>query len=161
MSGRTSARLAQLSERERFLLGVMTLVALPLAVFFLGVQPLLDARDTAARQAQEAAALRDWVAAQVRVFPEDAQAQAAQTSGAIGITGIEDGLVAWGVRDAVSQLANRDNGVDIAFDAVPFDLLGQWLVSQTPDWGYDIRAFRVEMVSLGLVNARFELEPAR
>jgi len=51
MKGGLAYLLAQLSDRERLLLALMALVAVPLAVVFLGVMPMLDARDKAEQAA--------------------------------------------------------------------------------------------------------------
>ncbi|MCG6902171.1 MAG: type II secretion system protein M [Rhodobacter sp.] len=156
--------LAQLSGRERALLLVFALFAVPLAVIFLLVLPLLETRDAAREQATQAAATLAWVSDQVRAYPADTDApgQAASTGAAsMGISAIEESLVRAGLRQYVSQLANRTGGgVDLALQSVPFDQLGGWLREMTPLWGYRIAAFRFEAGDPGLVNATFELEPA-
>lgn len=160
MKGGLAYALAQLSDRERWLLAVFALVAAPVGVIFLAVLPMLDARDAAQRQAREAEALLAWVADQVRVMPEDAGPTGAEASApaTLGIAAIEDSLVAAGLRDQVAQLANRgDGGVDLSLQDAPFDLLSQWLRQMEGRWGYRLAAFRFEASDPGLVNAVFEL----
>jgi len=164
-AGRIIYTLAQLSERERLLLTLLGVVVVPLAVIFLAVLPLMQARDAARAQAAEATAMLDWVAVQVRALPAEGTELPMAEVGIgdpIGISGIEESLVRGDLRAQVSQLSNRPGGgIDLALEAAPFDLLGAWLLAMTPDWGYRIAAFRIEAVEPGLVNATFELEAAQ
>ena len=164
-AGRIIYALARMSERERLLLTLLGVVVVPLAVIFLAVLPLMQARDAARAQATEAAAMLDWVATQVRALPaEGAEAATAPdaNTGPIGISGIEESLVRGDLRAQVSQLSNRpQGGIDLALEAAPFELLGAWLQAMTPLWGYRIAAFRIEAAEPGLVNATFELEAAQ
>jgi len=60
----------------------------------------------------------------------------------------------------VIDLSNRDGGgVDLALEAVAFETLASWLAEVSPDWGYRIVAFRIDLDDPGLVRATFELEP--
>lgn len=159
-AGRLIYALAQLSERERLLLLILSVVVIPLAVVFLAIMPLMQARDAAETAAFEARGLRNWVADQVRVLPAQGDATESQplaSTDPIGISGIEGSLVRVDLRPHVSALANRENGVDVALEEAPFDNLGNWLMAMTPVWGYSIAAFRIEATSPGLVNASFEL----
>jgi len=152
--------LAQLSERERALVLILTVIVLPLAVVFLAVMPLMEARDRAANAAQEARATLNWVSDQVRSLPVDASATGTVASGPdpIGISGIEESLVSFALRDFAKQLANRaDGGVDLALEEAPFEALSGWMQSALPELGYDLRAFRIDAASPGKVNAQFEL----
>jgi type II secretory pathway component PulM len=154
--------LAQLSERERWLLVILGAVVVPVAVVTLAVLPMLDARDAARAEARAALGLRDWVAEQVRNFPQEAVAEApiGADNPPIGLSGLEDSLRRVGLRDQVTQLANRaDGGVDLALEAAEFALLGDWLDAMVPLWGYDLAGFRIEAADPGLVNAEFLLEP--
>lgn len=164
-AGRTIYALAQLSERERLLLLVLGVIVIPLAVVFLAVMPLLEARNSARAEADRAHALLEWVSEQVRAMPADgAEAAAPLGTGAepIGISGIEESLVRVDLRPHVSQLSNRaEGGVDLTLEGAPFGLLGDWLLAMVPVWGYELAAFRLETVSPGIVNASFELEAAR
>ena len=156
---RLAYTLAQLSMRERALLAVLALVAIPAAIVFFAVLPMIEARNSATARAQESEILLAWVVDQVRITPisEDGAGQEADSS-AIGIAGIEDSLVAGGLRDRVAQLANRpDGGVDLALDDAPFTALTDWLQSMETTSGYQITAFRLDATSPGLVNAVFEL----
>ncbi len=158
-------RLAQLTGRERLLLLMLVAVILPVAVGFMVIAPVLQARTDAALAAQEADALRDWVAARVTDLPPEGLSSAAPTTGTdsapIGLSGLERSLVDAGLRDRVAQLANMaGGGVDLQFDAVAFDALIGWLADTTPGWGYQIAAFRIERADPGRAEAGFTLEPA-
>ena len=159
MRGGLAYALAQLSDRERVLLALMSLIAVPVGVVFLAILPMLEARDVAAREAREAEALLEWVADRVREMPVDAgTSQGAATPSTIGIAGIEDSLVDVGLRDQVVTLANRnDGGVDLTLEGAPFDTLSSWLRDSQLGWGYQLVAFRFEAASPGRVNAVFEL----
>ncbi len=153
--------LAQLSERERLLLLLLGVVVVPVAVVFLAVLPMLEARDEARADAREAAALLAWVSDQVRALPAEGAAPGTAFGAEaepIGISGIEESLVRIDLRPHVSQLANRSaGGVEVALDEAPFDRLGDWLTAMAPVWGYEIASFRIEAASAGLVNATFDL----
>lgn len=154
--------LARLSERERWLLGLLALVFVPAALVIAVALPLIEARDAARAERADAVALRDWVADQVRTMPaEGAQIDAsADTPQPIGISAIEQSLVDAGLRAQVTDLSNRDDGgVDLALDAVPFEALTAWLARVSPGWGYRIAAFRIDRDEPGLVRASFDLEP--
>ena len=157
--------LAQLSDRERILLLLLSVIVIPLAVVFLALQPLMQARDEARAAAFEAQALLNWVSDQVEALPaENGQAQREDTRDIdpIGISGIEDSLVTVGLRSNVSQLANRAaGGVDLTLDEASFELVTAWLDTVAPIWGYRLAAFRFEALTPGLVNATFELVPDR
>ncbi len=164
-AGALAKGLARLSERERLLIGLLTLVAVPLAIVFLVVLPLIGARQEAAADLRDAEEMRNWVSEQVREFPANAGelgSEAAGIAAAFSLSEVEESLVGAGVREAVSQLSDREGGgMDLSFDAVAFAPLGAWLDDISPIWGLDITAFRIEAVSPGLVSARFTLEPAQ
>ena len=164
MSGGLAYALARLSDRERGLLLLLGAVVVPVAIAFLVVMPLIEARDRAARSLSEAEAMRVWVAEQVKLLPPESVGEATtslQPAEPIGITGIEESLVRIDLRDFVTQLANRDRGgVDLTLENAPFDRLGDWLLAMAPRWGYEVSAFRIDATDPGLVNASFELEPA-
>lgn len=161
-SGRLVYALAQLSTRERRLLALLGAVFVPLAVVFLAILPQVQARDAARSAAAEAEAMLVWVSGQVRALPAEGTAPVAEPSRVdpIGISAIEQTLVQADLRGQVTDLSNRDDGgVNLAFEAVPFEALSDWLAATTPDWGYRIATFRIERTAdAGLVRAAFELE---
>jgi len=164
-TGRITYALAQLSERERWLLLILGVIVTPVALAFLLVMPLLEARNTARGQAAEAQVLLNWVSDQVRALPAEGAVITTKFGGngdPIGISEIEDSLVRANLRDNVSGLSNRtEGGVDLTLEGAVFADLGTWLVAMTPLWGYQIAAFRIETVTPGIVNASFELEAAQ
>ncbi|WP_425052957.1 type II secretion system protein GspM [Psychromarinibacter sp. S121] len=161
---RLSYRLSQLSDRERILLALLAAVIVPLALLFLVAVPLLDARADARSAVTQAEDLRDWVAARVADLPptglEETAAQ--DTPPPMGLSTLEQSLVAVGLRESVTELANRESGrLEIAFGPVPFtDLIG-WLAQVAPSWGYDVAAFRIERDEPGLARASLVLEPSQ
>jgi type II secretory pathway component PulM len=157
--------LAQLSGRERVLVTLLAGLFVPLGIVFAVVLPLVQQRDAARVQAFEARAMLNWVSGQVETLPPDAMATSAAPIAAadpIGISGIEQSLVREGLRQQVTQLANRNSGgVELEFDAAPFEGLTGWLQRTVPDWGYRIIEFRIERgEEPGLVSASFALEAA-
>ena len=158
--------LARLSDRERLLLALLGGVVLPLAVVFLLVLPMQQARDTAHSEAAEAEAILAWVSKQVAALPADGAQDAAPAitpNAPIGISAIEQSLVQAGLRAQVQDLSNRTGGgIDLAFDAVEFAALTGWLADISPTWGYRIAEMRIEQGDApGLVRAAFQLEPAQ
>jgi type II secretory pathway component PulM len=158
--------LAQLSGRERLLVAVLAGVVVPLGVLFAVVQPLMQQRDAARSHAFEARAMLEWVSQQVEALPPDALTSTRDpgaVSQPIGISGIEQSLMREDLRDQVTQLSDRSGGggVELEFDAVPFDRLTGWLQRTVPDWGYRIAEFRIEKDDdPGLVSAYFALGAA-
>ena len=159
---RLSYRLSQLSDRERILLALLAAVIVPLAVLFLVAMPLLGARAEARADVAEAEAMRDWVAARVTDLPPSGLSGPGlpDTAPPMGLSALEQSLVAAGLRDSVTELANRDGGgIELGFGPVPFTDLIAWLANVAPGWGYDVAAFRLERDTPGLARAAFSLEP--
>jgi type II secretory pathway component PulM len=161
-------RLSQLTGRERALLAVLLVVCLPLAAVFGVIVPLQEARSAAQAEVADARALRAWVESQAAALPPEAFRQAPQDAGTagtgpIGISGIEQTLVAAGLRPAIDRLANRrGGGIEIAFQPVRFDAFTAWLDAASRGWGYDIAALRVERADTpGHVTAELVLEARR
>ncbi len=163
MTARLATLLLGLSQRERWLLAGLFGLALPVAVVFFWVIPLLDARTKAAAELQEALKLRQWVGARaVDMAALDAPATAQEPERnrvPIGLSGIEESLKAAGLRDAVSRLANREaQGIELRFDRVGFRQLTDWLEATQPRWGYVLQGFRFERSDTpGMVSAEFLL----
>ena len=165
MTERLIALLLGFSPRERWLLAALFGLALPVAVGFLWVAPLLDTRQAASRDLSAAQNLRLWVDARAVENAALLRATAAQTDDPvqnqppIGISGIEESLKMAGLREAVTRLANRDgDAIELRFDMVDFAQLTDWLMQAQPTWGYELRAFRFERGQRpGLVAAEFLL----
>ncbi|MBV1863494.1 MAG: type II secretion system protein M [Rhodobacteraceae bacterium] len=164
MSERLITFLLALSPRERWLLAGLFGLALPLAVGFLWVAPLNQARIAAAQDFAVAQDLQAWVQARAAenavLAGNGLQANVpSQSYPPIGISGIEESLKGAGLREAVTRLANRDGeAIELRFDLVDFRQLTDWLAETQPDWGYDLQAFRFERAErAGLVAAEFLL----
>jgi general secretion pathway protein M len=152
--------------RERGLLALLAGVVLPIAVILIWVLPQIAARAALNQQLSEAQDLQVWVAERVaeKVALDAALPEViAGPLAAIGISGIEQSLIAAGLRDVVTRLANREGGgVDLGFEAVEFSALSDWLDRSTPIWGYKIDAFRLEATDrAGSVAASLLLEVAQ
>lgn len=147
--------------RERWLIGFLVLVMMPLAVVFAMLLPLRDAHDTAKQSQTEAIALQNWVMQRVSEKQERAQAPDTQPSPPIGSSGIEQSLIDAGLRADVSQLGVRDSGViELRFDLVTFTTLADWLSASKPAWGYTVSSFRIEASDTsGKVSAALVLSP--
>ncbi|SHL20161.1 Type II secretory pathway, component PulM [Roseovarius marisflavi] len=139
-----------LSGRERLLVAVLALVALPLGVVYGVALPLADARQEAQRAVAEARATELWVADQSLLYASETTALRNAGEGAnggppIGISGIEASLVEAGLRAQASELANAaDGGITMRFDAVRFTKLAEWLTLQEANWGYTLVGFTFE-----------------
>lgn len=146
---------------ERRLIGVLVLIVLPLAVVFGVLLPLRDANLAAKDAALRAQALHVWVAG--RVVETAALAPSADTApkAPVGSVGIEERLIASGLRPFISDLGVRDDGViELRFDVVTFTQLTNWLSDNETDWGYDLTSFRFEALDApGKVSASLILTP--
>jgi len=152
------------SPRERGLMAVMTFVALPLAVVFLILLPMQQNRADARIAVENSRALLKWTIERDRDFAALGPVQqesTPQSVAAIGISGIEQSLVAADLRTAVSALTNQPGGrVELRFDTVEFGVLTDWLNAMEAEWGYELGAFTLtKLEEPGLVAADFLLEP--
>ena len=167
MSERIITFLLDLSRRERWLLALLVLVALPMAAVFGLVLPLSEARDTARAQVQEARLIEEWVAAQAEEYLAQGallgEAGDTGTRAPIGVSGIELSLVDAGLRKDVTELANNaGGGVTLRFDAAAFTGLSEWLSQNQDRWGYDLEAFKFTRGTRDdLVEAEFKLVPSQ
>lgn len=156
--------LVGLSRRKRALIALLFLGAAPLALWFGVVAPQRTALSEARSELAEAAALRDWVAAQDAAMASLLPAAPANRTGApapIGVSGIEQSLVAADLRSDVARLAAQGDGsVVLGFDRVRFLALTEWLDAVAPDWGYRIAAFSFTRLDApDTVAAEFTLTP--
>lgn len=161
MSARLITLLAGLAPRERAMLGVLTFLVLPVALWFGVLMPLADRRAAAETARAEALALQGWVAARATEMAALEQGGAAGPRPPIGMSALEQSLLSAQLRPAVSELANRaGGGIDLRFDRVVFvDLMG-WLGAQDPGWGYDIVTLRLtRQPEPGMVTAEIQLMP--
>jgi len=80
----------------------------------------------------------------------------------IGISGLEQSLVAAQLRPMVTRLSGQDDGgIELGFEVVEFTLLASWLSQMDPGWGYDIANLRLQRHTEdpGLVSAELTLLP--
>jgi len=153
--------LLQLSRRERGLLGLLGLVLLPALLWVWLIAPLLDNRSAITQQVNEARALQFWVAARAADQQQLGQLQGKQLAPPIGISGLEQSLVAAQLRQQVARLGGQQDGsIELSFEAVEFALLASWMSQMDPGWGYDITVLRLQRrAAPGLVAAELTLQP--
>ncbi len=166
MTGALSRLLAQRSPRERLLLALLVLGAVPLAFVALVALPLLDARAVARADLAAAQATRGWYAArqtEIAALPRmDAAVPGAESRAPVGLGGIEAQLIDAGLREAVTLLANAQNGrVALTLGPVSFDPLMGWLAALEAGAGYRVLNLRLERAMPGQVSAELQLEPLR
>lgn len=162
MTDLTDALLA-LSRRERWLIGLLVGLVLPVAVVFLVLAPMIERQGEAARDLTSRRAQLDWIETQARLHPpvQDSTGGAPKAGG--GLSGLEQSLVAAGLREQVSALTNRrDGAVELRFDRVAYGALMPWLATLARDVGYAPATFTIEAKSTpGLVSAMLVLESAQ
>jgi type II secretory pathway component PulM len=161
MSARLIDFLLSRTARERFLLGALVAICLPLLVVFAVVIPLQEARRTATAEQTEARALAIWVNERVAELGTFADAPQLVARAPIGSSGLEQSLIDAGLRDQISDLGVGDAGViELRFDRVRFITLVNWISANKPTWGYDISSFRFEATEeSGKVSAILALTP--
>jgi type II secretory pathway component PulM len=163
---RLAGLMLERSRRERLALLALLVIGLPLFLLQSVALPMLE-RQSAARAALAEARMTElWVAEQALAharLARDAGTSRARATTAIGISGIEAGLRAAGLREVVSELANTaDGGITLRFDAVRFTALAEWLSGQSGVWGYDLAGFAFERGAReDVVAADLRLVPAR
>ncbi|MCA2012764.1 type II secretion system protein GspM [Pararhodobacter sp. CCB-MM2] len=156
--------LARRSPRERLLLALLVLAALPLGAVTLVALPLAEARQQAAATLSEARATQEWYRArQVEIAALPAQGGPAPEQARVapvGLGGIEARLIEAGLRDGVTRLAEA-SGRRVALDLTgqPFAPLMDWLAALEADAGYRVSALQLERSGPGLVDAELQLEP--
>lgn len=157
--------LSRRSRRERALLALLGLGAVPAALVGLVALPLIDAGAAARAELDAARATQAWYRArqvEIAALPRSGEVAAAVESPApVGLGGIESRLIAAGLRPSVSLLANAANGrVALSLEAVPFvDLMG-W-IDGLQGMGYGLAALQLVGVAPGDVDAELQLEPLR
>lgn len=161
-------RLSQTTPLARRLLAALVLVFVPLLAIFTIALPLLETREAGAARLAEAEAVHLWIYGHASALPPgalDGSAAPVQDGPAapVGISELETGLVAAGLRDRVARLANNQGGaVEIGFEEVPFRALTDWLDANASGWGYDFARFTIERAEIpGHVTALIELVPAQ
>jgi len=145
---RLATLLMERSRRERWLLAVLVLGALPLG-FWQGVAVSLVERQAEARAALAGTRATElWVAEQTVEHARLTHAAGVgedRATAPVGMSGIETALREAGLRSEVTELANTaDGGITLRFDAVRFSRLAAWLSAQSGQWGYDLDAFTFE-----------------
>ncbi len=154
-----------LSRREKWLVGGLVAVALPLAIGFLGLAPLYVEQARAAQSERAAHDLHSWV------LMRDAEAEQMLATAPVdiiayapmGLSGLEQSLVEADLRDELTVLtASPEGGVTMAFEAVDFVELTGWLDAMALRWGYEVTRFSIGQTdAAGIAAASFELETAR
>lgn len=164
MSERLIDFLLRLAPRERWLIGGLVGIVLPLALVLGWLVPLAEARRAAEADLAEAGALQEWVLARQQEMAALARPLTgpAEAGPAIGASALEQGLIARNLRASLSALEIRDEGeIALRFDAVHFIDLMRWMDAADSGWGYRIAGLRIERTDRSaMVEARLTLVPA-
>lgn len=164
MIARLSAFLVTRSARERWLLALVPVVVLPLGFGVLVALPLLEHRAAARAELAEALATRDWYQArqaEIAGLPLPAAAPEPGAVTPVGLSGIEDSLIAAGLRERIAMLANaQGDAVSMALRAVPFESLMAWIDTIRQTGGYRLTALQITRADTdGFVDAQLQLAP--
>jgi type II secretory pathway component PulM len=162
---RLAALLMERSRRERLLLAVLVLVALPLGLWQGVAMPLIERQGQARAALANTRATELWVAERAVEHARLRRAAGADAGGGtapVGMSGLEAALRTAGLRDAVTELANTaEGGITLRFDVVRFSRLAAWLSDQSGQWGYDLDGFTFERGAReDVVAADLRLVPA-
>lgn len=145
MSDRLINLLLTLSARERLLIGIVVFFALPLAVVFVVLLPMVETRKHAEQAHIQALALQSWVQDRATQAADLVPATSQQIGPPLGLAGLEQSLIESNLRRAVTSLSARSNdGVELIFDKVDFLRFTTWLAGQHPEWGYALDSYRME-----------------
>ncbi|MFT5796432.1 MAG: general secretion pathway protein M [Candidatus Azotimanducaceae bacterium] len=162
MSTRLITWLLSRPARERVMLAVLIAIVLPIAIVVGVALPLRDAHSVAQHRLKEMEELQHWVVERVIEKSEIPQASAmVNVAEPIGSSGLEKSLIDANLRTFVTTLSMRDDGIiDLAFDAVTFTTLSNWLSATKNNWGYDVTSFRFEAgAASGKIKANMTLTP--
>lgn len=155
------------SRRERWLLSLMVLVAVPF-IYVYGVVLPLGARHQQAQVAlEDAAALESWLQARrvelesLPPVPENAAGADGGARPVPGLGGIETRLDKAGLGAAVRQIASADQGgVTLRLEEVAFTDLMAWLDAFEAETGYGVARMTLDRSDRpGLVEADILLRP--
>lgn len=145
MISRLAGLLLPLSRRERLLLAALLLAVLPLGAGFALLLPLHAQRQAAEQAQAEAEALQAWAAARLAEKQALARNAPPAPGAPAGLSGIEQRLIAAGLRRRLSGLGSGpEETVELRFDSIGFEELGAFLMGAHPGWGYRLRSFRFE-----------------
>jgi type II secretory pathway component PulM len=164
---RLAATLIGLSRRERLLVLLMVLLAVPAALWLAVAEPLLASRDAARTAVAEAEDLRAWVVARRAELAALPNPEANDSATApVGLAGIEArlqsaGLTPAGTGGAVQLGDAGQDGVSLRFERVDFALLMDWLTGVEAEAGYRVATLTLAAGDIpGQVGADLRLEPA-
>lgn len=166
MIERLATQIMRLSRRERWLLLLAFLLALPLGIVFAIAEPLADRRLAAQARLAEMQAQRDWLQARQTELAQLPVAAAPATEPVfetrpVGLGGIEARLSDAGLREYVALLAAPAGGaVAIQLEGVRFIALMEWVETVEAEAGYALGALRLRRGDEpGTVSADLQLEP--
>jgi len=161
MMGRLADMVLQISPRERRLLGFLVLVLFPVLLWLWLISPLQERRAAVTGQLRDMQALQIWVADRAADQLQLGQTQGGEPIAPIGISGLEQSLLAAQLRSQVTRLGGQeDGGIELGFETVDFTALASWLSQMDPGWGYDIATLRLQRhADPGGVSADLTLVP--
>jgi len=157
---RLALALSSLSRRERWLLALLAVVALPAAIWLALADPLLHRRAEARAALLQAEDTRAWL---VLRWAELSELPPPPPPGPEpeGLGGLEARLVALNLPRGAGQLADAGGGaVTLRLASVPFGDLMTWLEGVQVQSGYRLAAITVTPgAGPSLVTADLRLEP--
>ncbi|MCC5969537.1 MAG: type II secretion system protein M [Pararhodobacter sp.] len=165
MTDRLVQFLAAMSGRERLLVALLLIIAIPAGLVQGVAMPLLARQDAARLAVAEAEAMQDWLRArqaELAMLPAINNAGPAQEqTPPAGLSALETGLVSAGLREPLVTLTNPSGGsVSLRFQAAPFTRLMPWLEEVEQRMGYRLTMLRLSQTDApDQVDAEIQLEP--
>ena len=152
----------RLSRRERFLVIALIAGAVPIALWALVAVPLQESRDRAFGEVAGAQADYVWAAEKVQQFTVLADRNVPEVLEPAGIAGLEEALIADGLRSAVTALeTTRNGGLRLRINDISFDVFGRFLEAAVNRLGYQIATLRITPLQRpGQIEASLDLVPA-
>ncbi|KPQ07443.1 MAG: general secretion pathway protein M [Rhodobacteraceae bacterium HLUCCA12] len=166
MIARLTRFVANLTRRERILLALLVLGAVPAGLVQGIALPLLARNHAADTAVAEAEALRAWLQERQRELatlpPDPGAAQSTDARDPAGLSALEDSLAEADLRDTMVSMTNpRGAQVSMQFDAADFVALMPWLDRVEARMGYHVALLRITGADApGTVTAEITLEPA-
>ncbi|MGV6848429.1 MAG: type II secretion system protein GspM [Marinibacterium sp.] len=166
MMAKLASTLSRLSSRERLLLILLGLVAVPVALVFAVALPLIEHRDRARAALTDSRALLTWVAArdsQWQAQTANRATSAAAPLAAASLADLEAALLEAGLSRSVDTLENgHGDAVSIVLGSAQFVAVGAFLEQTETALGYDIARLRITAADTpGQVDVVLDLEPVR
>ncbi|WP_397544514.1 type II secretion system protein GspM [Roseovarius salis] len=155
------------SRRERWLMALLVLVALPFGYVYGVVLPLNAQYERVQAELEDAVALERWLLERraelesLPPLPENSPGESNGTRPVPGLGGIEERLRAAGLDDSLDQLASAEGeGIELKLDDAIFTDLMRWLDALESETGYRVERLALQRADRpGRVEADMLLRP--